>query len=39
MAAVRIATGTPEVEKVSSENVLRRHAPFFTSESRISLDV
>jgi len=39
MAAVRFATATPEVEKVSSKNVVSGHALFFTSEIGISLDL
>jgi hypothetical protein len=39
MAAVRIATGEPAVEKLSSENGDGAQALFFTSEMRISPDV
>jgi hypothetical protein len=39
MAAVRIATAEPAVEKVSTKNRKRLHALFFTSEADISLDV
>jgi hypothetical protein len=38
MTDVRIATAEPVMEKVSAENVHWTHAPFFTSETRISLD-
>jgi len=39
MVVVRFATATPEVAKVSAKNVVRHHALFFTSKSRISLDL
>jgi hypothetical protein len=39
MSMVRFATAKPEVEKLSAKNVVRRYALFFTSKSRISLDL